>query len=307
MATPHVSALAAMLMQQGIRNPAALEAAIKQFARDLGRAGVDNEYGHGLIQPRQRCAASAWPGSQCCGPSSLPLPCSVRRLPTRRARTQRQPSRWLPPRRRNRNPRPRRRRSARTRRRQSQPRRPQAGHDTKAGRDSEAGPCAHAAVDSAARFRDLRQLRPFKREESFDAILGTTQRRSSAAAGRSCCRASTPKYRASRFRREGERVFVGPGQKSFRSAFRSKSPSRRSRSPAAGVIGTVRAATSNAAGRQACPPPLPSRDVCPTGAVRRWRIQPVQIHGVLRLRGAGRKTSTNGSTAFTSSAAPNIA
>jgi serine protease len=52
MATPHVSALAAMLMQQGITDPAAIEAAIKQAARDLGRAGVDNEYGHGLIQPR---------------------------------------------------------------------------------------------------------------------------------------------------------------------------------------------------------------------------------------------------------------
>jgi serine protease len=52
MATPHVSALAAMLMQQGITSPAAIEAAIKQFARDLGRAGVDNEYGYGLIQPR---------------------------------------------------------------------------------------------------------------------------------------------------------------------------------------------------------------------------------------------------------------
>jgi serine protease len=52
MATPHVSALAAMLMQQGITSPAAVEAAIKQFARDLGSAGVDSEYGHGLIQPR---------------------------------------------------------------------------------------------------------------------------------------------------------------------------------------------------------------------------------------------------------------
>ena len=52
MATPHVSAFAALLMQQGIRNPAAIEAAIKQFARDLGRTGVDNEYGAGLIQPR---------------------------------------------------------------------------------------------------------------------------------------------------------------------------------------------------------------------------------------------------------------
>jgi serine protease len=52
MSTPHVAALAAMLMQQGITSPAAVEAAIKQFARDLGRSGVDNEYGHGLIQPR---------------------------------------------------------------------------------------------------------------------------------------------------------------------------------------------------------------------------------------------------------------
>ena len=52
MATPHVSALAAMLMQQGITSPAAIEAAMKQFARDLGRPGVDSEYGAGLIQPR---------------------------------------------------------------------------------------------------------------------------------------------------------------------------------------------------------------------------------------------------------------
>jgi serine protease len=52
MAAPHVSALAAMLMQQGITSPQAIEAAMKQFARDLGRPGVDNEYGHGLIQPR---------------------------------------------------------------------------------------------------------------------------------------------------------------------------------------------------------------------------------------------------------------
>lgn len=52
MATPHVSGFAALLMQQGITNPAAVEAAMKRFARDLGPAGVDNEYGHGLIQPR---------------------------------------------------------------------------------------------------------------------------------------------------------------------------------------------------------------------------------------------------------------
>jgi serine protease len=52
MATPHVSAFAAMLMQQGITSPAAIEAAMKQFARDLGRPGADSEYGAGLIQPR---------------------------------------------------------------------------------------------------------------------------------------------------------------------------------------------------------------------------------------------------------------
>jgi serine protease len=52
MATPHVAAFAALLMQQGITSPAAIEAAMKQFARDLGRAGVDSEYGYGLIQPR---------------------------------------------------------------------------------------------------------------------------------------------------------------------------------------------------------------------------------------------------------------
>jgi serine protease len=52
MATPHVSAFAALLMQQGITSPAAIEAAMKQFARDLGRPGVDSDFGSGLIQPR---------------------------------------------------------------------------------------------------------------------------------------------------------------------------------------------------------------------------------------------------------------
>ena len=52
MAAPHVSAFAAMLMQQGIRNPAAIEEAMEQTARDLGNAGLDSEYGYGLIQPR---------------------------------------------------------------------------------------------------------------------------------------------------------------------------------------------------------------------------------------------------------------
>ena len=52
MSTPHVAALAAMLMQQGVTSPAAVEAAMKRFARDLGRPGVDTEHGSGLIQPR---------------------------------------------------------------------------------------------------------------------------------------------------------------------------------------------------------------------------------------------------------------
>ena len=51
MATPHVSATAALLMTQGITNPAAVEAAIKQFARQLGSSPRNNDYGFGLIQP----------------------------------------------------------------------------------------------------------------------------------------------------------------------------------------------------------------------------------------------------------------
>lgn len=52
MATPHVSGLAALLYSQGIRNPAAIEAAIRRFARDRGPAGRDNEYGYGVIDAR---------------------------------------------------------------------------------------------------------------------------------------------------------------------------------------------------------------------------------------------------------------
>jgi serine protease len=52
MATPHVAGFAAMLMQQGITSPAAIEAAMKKYATDLGAAGRDNEYGYGLINPR---------------------------------------------------------------------------------------------------------------------------------------------------------------------------------------------------------------------------------------------------------------
>src|SRR5688500_18508424 len=52
MAAPHVSGFAALLMQQGITSPAAIEAAMKQFATDKGTPGLDNSYGHGLINPR---------------------------------------------------------------------------------------------------------------------------------------------------------------------------------------------------------------------------------------------------------------
>ena len=52
MAAPHVSGFAALLMQQGITTPAAIEAAMKQFATDRGAAGRDDLYGFGLINPR---------------------------------------------------------------------------------------------------------------------------------------------------------------------------------------------------------------------------------------------------------------
>jgi len=52
MATPHVSGVAAMLIQQGITDPAAVEAALERFAVDLGSPGRDDMYGYGLIDAR---------------------------------------------------------------------------------------------------------------------------------------------------------------------------------------------------------------------------------------------------------------
>jgi len=52
MATPHVSGFAALLMQQGVTSPAAIEAAMKLFATDRGATGRDDFYGFGLINPR---------------------------------------------------------------------------------------------------------------------------------------------------------------------------------------------------------------------------------------------------------------
>jgi serine protease len=52
MATAHVSGLAALLVDQGITTPQAVEAAIKAFATDAGAPGRDDETGHGVINPR---------------------------------------------------------------------------------------------------------------------------------------------------------------------------------------------------------------------------------------------------------------
>jgi len=52
MASPHVAGLAALLMSQGVADPAAVEALIKQTAKDLGQPGRDDLFGFGLIQPR---------------------------------------------------------------------------------------------------------------------------------------------------------------------------------------------------------------------------------------------------------------
>ena len=52
MAAPHVSGVAAMVMQQGITDPAAIEAALERFAIDLGETGRDDLYGFGLIDAR---------------------------------------------------------------------------------------------------------------------------------------------------------------------------------------------------------------------------------------------------------------
>jgi serine protease len=52
MAAPHVTGFAALLSQQGITKPAAIEAAMKKYATDRGAAGRDDEYGYGVINPR---------------------------------------------------------------------------------------------------------------------------------------------------------------------------------------------------------------------------------------------------------------
>ena len=52
MATAHVSGLAALLMDQGITSPKAVERSIEMFATDVGARGRDNETGYGVINTR---------------------------------------------------------------------------------------------------------------------------------------------------------------------------------------------------------------------------------------------------------------
>jgi len=52
MATPHVTGVAAILMQQGITDPAAIEDALEKTAIDLGVKGRDDQFGFGLIDAR---------------------------------------------------------------------------------------------------------------------------------------------------------------------------------------------------------------------------------------------------------------
>jgi len=52
MATPHVSGVAAMLMQQGITDPAVIEEILEKTAVDLGTPGRDNTFGFGLVDAR---------------------------------------------------------------------------------------------------------------------------------------------------------------------------------------------------------------------------------------------------------------
>ena len=49
MASPHVAGLAALLINQGVTDPGAVEQALTLTAMDLGDKGIDNEYGAGLI------------------------------------------------------------------------------------------------------------------------------------------------------------------------------------------------------------------------------------------------------------------
>ncbi len=52
-AAPQVSALAALLARQGIKDPKAIKAIMEKTAEDLGAAGRDDRFGFGLIRPAE--------------------------------------------------------------------------------------------------------------------------------------------------------------------------------------------------------------------------------------------------------------
>ena len=52
MAAPHVAGVAAMLMQQGVTDPAAIEELLEKTAVDLGTPGRDDTFGFGLVDAR---------------------------------------------------------------------------------------------------------------------------------------------------------------------------------------------------------------------------------------------------------------
>lgn len=56
MASPHVAAAAALLISQGVSDATAVRHALEQSADDLGAAGRDDLYGHGLINPAKALA-----------------------------------------------------------------------------------------------------------------------------------------------------------------------------------------------------------------------------------------------------------
>jgi serine protease len=52
-AAAQVSALAALLARQGIKDPRAIQALMERTAEDLGATGRDDQFGHGLIRPAE--------------------------------------------------------------------------------------------------------------------------------------------------------------------------------------------------------------------------------------------------------------
>ena len=59
MAAPHVSGFAALLIQQGITKPAAIEAAMKRWATEWGAAGRDDDRRRGHQPPRHAARTGA--------------------------------------------------------------------------------------------------------------------------------------------------------------------------------------------------------------------------------------------------------